>query len=171
MNPFSMSDSLTIQEQQHSFWKTISIICGIFCIILFVVFWNTNDPFWTGIFRLGAFVFFAGTVLSYLKIMDGPLLVSLRSTDEVLLVSYQKKDETIQEEEFERNTIENITTTTKGKNQVTSYLQPGSAAFEIHFNDTDRTLFLFEFGGRPLLFNESSQQEITNYLHKSGIPS
>lgn len=164
-----MAKPLTIQEQRHNIWKTSSIISAVLCIVLFLVFWNTRDPFWTGIFRLGAFIFFAGAVISYLKIMDGPLQVSLSSTDKLLLVTYQKKGETIQEEEFKRDTIKQIVPTSNGKDQLISYLQPGTATFEVSFKDTDRELFLFEFGGRPLFFDQSSQKKITNYLNEIGI--
>jgi len=164
-----MTETVTIQEQRHTFWKSSAITSAVLCVILFLVFWNTDDPFWTGIFRLGAFTFFASAVLSYLKIMDGPLEVTLNSTDDLLLVSYKKQGETIQEEEFKRHTIKQITPTDNGKNRLISYLQPGSAAFEVNFTDTDRDLFLFQFGGRPLYFDEPSQQKVIDFLETEDI--
>lgn len=166
-----MSNSLTVKEQTHTFWKTLTIICGILCVALFVVFWRSTDPFWTGIFRLGAFIFFAGTVLGYLKFMDGPLLVTLTAAEELLLVTYRKNEKTIQEEEFKRKTIKSIRTDKPGTTDLTTYLQPRTATFKISFTDTDRELFLFEFSGRPLLFGQKAQNQIKDFLGEFDIHS
>jgi hypothetical protein len=96
--------------------------------------------------------------------MGGPLEVTLNYTDQLLLVSYLKKGEKIQEEQFERETIEQIESVTTDKNILVSYLQPYSSAFKINFNDTERDLYLFEFSGRPLLFGKQDQEKIANFL-------
>lgn len=164
-----MTEHLKIREQTHKIWKTLSMISGVLCILLFLIFWYTNDAFWTGIFRLGAFIFFAGAVLSYLKIMNGPLTVSLETTDDLLVVSYHKKGETIHEEEFDKNSIKKVEITNSDNNLLSSYLQPRSASFKVHFTDTERELFLFEFSGRPLSFDQKTQRKVTDYLATLGI--
>jgi hypothetical protein len=160
-----MNSSITVQESTHWLWKTGTIISGITCIVFFAIFWNISDPFWTGIFRLCSFVFFAIAMLSYLQMMDGPLKITLRSDKDLLLVAYEKKGKEIQEEQFERNTIEEIVPIHPEK-KLLSLLQPNTVAFRINFNDTDRNLYLFQFRGRPLLFDQSSQKEIMDYLKK-----
>lgn len=158
-----MNSSITVRESTHWLWKTGTIISGVVCIIFFAVFWNMSDPFWTGIFRLCAFVFFAIAMLGYLQLMDGPLKITLRSDKELLLVAYEKKGKEIQEEQFEKNTIDEIVPTRPNQNLL-SLLQPNTATFRINFNDTDRNLYLFQFRGRPLLFDQSSQEKILDYL-------
>lgn len=147
----------------HSAWKTISIISGILCAVFFLVFWNLTDPFWRGIIRLGSFIFFAITVLGCLKLMNGPLVVRLSSTKDLLLVSYQKKEKVIHKEEFERESIQNVTAT-EPSSSLLRYVQPKSIAYKINFSDTDRDLYLFEFSGRPLLFSAASQKKIKDFL-------
>lgn len=159
-----MANYLKIREQTHKIWRILSTVSGILCIVLFLTFWYTNDAFWTGIFRLGAFIFFAGAMLSYLKTMGGPLMISLDTTDDLLIVSYHKKGETIHEEEFDKNAIKKVEITNNDKNLFSSYLQPRSATFKVHFTDTEQELFLFEFSGRPLSFDKKTQQKISNYL-------
>lgn len=163
-----MNSSITIQESTHWLWKTGTIISAVICIIFFAIFWTMTDPFWTGIFRLCAFIFFATAMLGYLQLMDGPLKVTLRSDNESLLVAYKKKGEEIQEEQFERQTIEKIVPTRPKENPL-SFIQPNTVAFRVNFNDTDRRLYLFQFRGRPLLFDQSSQKEITDYLEQLGL--
>jgi hypothetical protein len=159
---------LTVREQMHGFWKMITITFGILCAIFFLIFWNLTDPFWTGIVRLGSFIFFAITVLGCLKLMSGPLQITLSSTDELLLVSYQKKGEIIQEEQFDRDSINEVRPINPSGNLI-QYLQPNSKAFKINFTDSERDLYLFEFGGRPLLFGAPSQQKIAHYLQQLEI--
>ena len=159
-----MSDSVTVPEYTHQFWKIASITCGILCVVLFTAYWNISGAFWAGIFRFAAFIFFAAGIMTYLKIMDGPLEVTLTTVDELLVVSYTKKEKVIQEEQFERDSIDRIECKQPEKNVFSSFLQPDSRAFSIDFNDSDRNLYLFEFRGRPLLFAPSSQEEVINYL-------
>lgn len=158
-----MSTSITVRESSHRLWKTGTIASAVLCILFFAIFWNTPDPFWTGIFRFGAFIFFAIAMMGYLKLMDGPMEITLSYDQDSLLVSYFKKGKEIQEEQFEKNTIEKIVPT-RPSNDFLTLIQPDVATFQIDFNDTDRDLYLFEFRGRPLLFNEHSQTEIKKFL-------
>lgn len=158
-----MNSSITIQESTHWLWRTGTIISAILCIIFFAIFWNMSDPFWTGIFRLCSFVFFAIAMLGYLQLMDGPLKITIRSDKESLLVAYKKKGEEIQEVEFERQTIEKIVPT-RPKANLLSLIQPNTVAFRVSFNDNEQPLYLFQFRGRPLLFDQPSQEKIMNYI-------
>lgn len=101
--------------------------------------------------------------------MDGPLEITLKEEDDLLVVIYEKKGKNIQEEQFNRDTIQKVMVNRQDKNLLTSYLQPEAATFKIGFSDTDRDLYLFEFGGRPLLFNSRDQQKITSYLEECNI--
>ncbi len=164
-----MSTPITVEEQTYKIWKIGTIISGVVCVMLFITFWNMSDPFWTGIIRLCSFIFFALLVLGYLKMMNGPLKITLEESDKLLLVSYKKNGNVIQEEQFEQKTIRKIIPAPPKQNSIHYLLQPRSAAFKIDFNDSDRQLYLFEFSGRPLFFGESSQKEIEHFLRGLGI--
>ncbi len=164
-----MSTSVTVQEDIHNIWKTGSIISALLCIILFLLYTNMDDPFWTGILRLGAFVFFAVAILGGLKLMGSSLRVTLSFTDEFLLVTYQKNEKVVHEEQFKRETIKKIFTASPRGNLLYAYLQPSSKIFKVSFTDTSKDLYLFEFGGRPLLFDSASQQTITSFLKELKI--
>lgn len=163
-----MNSSITIKESTHWLWKTGTTVSAILCVIFFIIFWSITDPFWIGIFRLCAFIFFAIAVLGYLQMMDGPLKITLSSDRESLLVAYKKNGKEIQEEQFERGTIKKIIPT-HPKENILSFLQPNKVAFRITFDDTDHPLYLFQFRGRPLLFDQSSQKEIIEYLKQLGL--
>ncbi|PAU93857.1 hypothetical protein CK503_09295 [Aliifodinibius salipaludis] len=162
-----MDRSITISEENHDFWKTGAIISAVFSVITFAVFWNIEDPFWISIMRLGAFIFFAITILCYLQTMDGPLEITLNINDKNVLVSYQKKGERIHEEEFKKETIKDIFPTTAGVNFLLLKLKPTIKAFKVSFTDTDKDLYLFEFSGRPLLFSKESQKKVLQLFKNS----
>lgn len=101
--------------------------------------------------------------------MDGPLTVSLSRSNDHLLINYKKKGSVIQEEQFNRANVKQVIPTTDQQNIVNAYLQPRSAALKVHFTDTDRDLFLFEFGGRPLFFDQAALQQVLQFLEKNKI--
>ncbi|WP_138429774.1 hypothetical protein [Fodinibius saliphilus] len=164
-----MATPITLKEHSYKLWKIGTVISAILSIVLFLVFWNITDPFWGSIFRLLAFIFFALTVLGYLKLMNGPLQVRLDNTEELLVVSYRKKDTIIQEEQFEIDTINQITSAAPSENPLIAYIQPKTVVFKINFSDTQRELFLFEFSGRPLLFEATDQKKIKDFLQSVEI--
>ncbi|HEX6983599.1 MAG TPA: hypothetical protein VF181_12640 [Balneolaceae bacterium] len=165
-----MTDSVSVQEEMHSFWTKATYVCGILTIISFLVYLTSNDPLWSSILSFITFIFFALAVLGCLKIMNGPLTVTLETENNHLLVSYNKNLDIIQEEQFERSTIKEVRLTGEGRNVVSSYLLPKATALRIHFTDTDTKLYLFEFGGRPLFFNQTDLQEIRSFLEENGVP-
>lgn len=101
--------------------------------------------------------------------MNGPLDITLREEKDYLVVIYEKKGTNIQEEQFDRKTIKNVEVSRTDKRLITSYLLPEAATFKINFTDTDRALYLFEFSGRPLLFDFQSRKEIKTFLENLGI--
>lgn len=162
-------NSVTVQEDTHKIWKTGSFISALLCVIFFLIYWNANDPFWAGIFRLTAFIFFAAAMLGGLKLMGSSLRVTLSSNDELLLVTYQKKEKVIHEEQFQKDKIKEIISVKPRGNPFYTYLQPASKTFKVNFRDTENSLHLFEFSGRPLLFDPASQQVIKDFLQKLKI--
>ncbi|MDZ7660290.1 hypothetical protein [Fodinibius sp.] len=155
-----MDKSITISEENYDFWKTGAVISAVLSVITFTVFWNLEDPFWISISRLGAFIFFAITILCYLQIMNGPIEITLNMTDKNILVSYLKNGKKFHEEQFEKETIKEVFPTTSGVNFLLRKLKPTLKTFKVSFTDTDKDLYLFEFSGRPLLFSKASQEEV-----------
>lgn len=160
-----MNPSVSVTEANYDFWKACALISACTGAIIFGVFLMLEDPFWISITRLGAFVFFAMMVLCYLQIMNGPISVLLDVTDNDILVYYQKNGEIIQEEEFSKETVKDVSASSVGVNVILRTLKPSLKTFKIHFTDTDRELNLFEFSGRPLLFEKSSQDEIEQFFN------
>lgn len=164
-----MNSSLTIKEQTHHRIKQGTYFSGVLCILFFTLFWNLDTPVWGNIFRLASFAFFALTVMGYLNIMNGPMTITLTFSDEYLLISYRKQNSIIGEEQFDYSTIKEVTSIQTQSNPVYSLLQPHSAALKVNFTDVDRELYLIEFGGRPLFFNNAVINKIKGFLESNEI--
>lgn len=161
-----MNKTIVVKEETYHFWKIGAIILAILAVITFMVYLYVGDPFWNSIIRLAAFVFFALAILSYLQIMNGPIEIKLGVTVDDLMVTYKKNGKTIQEEQFQRETIKEIFTSRTGINFILAKLKPNIKTFRIKFTDTEQQLFLFEFSGRPLLFGKSARKKINSFFQE-----
>lgn len=160
-----MNDSITVEEQIQPLLKFGTYFSAILCVISFLIFWNIVSPFWISIFRFGSFIFFALTVLGYLRMLNRPLTVMIKSSNSHLEVFYKKKDKVVKEEEFERSTIKEVVI----RHPKFTLTQGQTSSFRIHFTDTSNKLYLLEFSGRPLLFSPEETNKIKDYLQQQDI--
>ena len=167
-----MSNTITIREQEYHLWKTGTYIAGLLSLFFGLVFWNLTDPLWVGIFRLLAFIFFSLAVFGVLKRLGGPLKIVISNSPEYLTVEYQQKDKTVQQEQFERSTIQGFQSSgSSPKRWLSSVIpSPSSKTLFICFNDQAHNLPLFEYSGRTLFFSSSTIREVEHYLRKEDIP-
>lgn len=158
-----MKQKLIIKEQFSPLWKTAAYLSSAIAVLFFIIFLFTADPLWEGIFRLIAFIGFIGAVFSFLRLREGQKKVKIEILDEELLITYFKKDEMVKEEIFERKTIKDIY---KKEAKSSVKLLPLNKEFEffITFTDTDKTLPLFEYSGRNLLFSEEKASKIDQFV-------
>lgn len=160
-----MGNSITVQEQRHQVWKTGTVIAGGLSLLFGLLFWSQPDPFWVGILRLIAFIFFTLTVFGALKLLEGPLNITIHYTPDHLKLSYKMKEKNVQEEQFEQSSIQEFIHYTGDKPILNRYLQPHSATLMVRFNDEHRDLPLFEYGGRILYFDKNTLEQIQNFLN------
>lgn len=97
------------------------------------------------------------------------MTIIMKYADEQLKILYHKKGEMVQEEGFDPTKIKEVRPVSPGNYLLSSLLQPNSRTFEIHFSDTKKKLYLFEFGGRPLFFDTDATQKVTDFLQKKNI--
>lgn len=159
-----MDNSLTVKEIHLKYWRPFTIMLGVATVLLFVVFLKLDDPLWESIFRIGAFLCFAGTVFGGLKLMEGNLILKLQIEDQKLLVKYYKDGKIVRKEDFELSEIHNIFPSVPKENWSLPFTGTRFEGFIIDFNDSDRVLFLFEFGGRPLVFSSEKVEQISAFL-------
>ncbi|HLR33117.1 MAG TPA: hypothetical protein VK074_11545 [Fodinibius sp.] len=159
-----MNNSITIREQRYGVWKTGTLIAGGLTVIFGALFWYQTDPLWTGILRLVAFICFSLAVFGSLRLMEGPLSVSLSSTPRLLRITYRKNKKIVRKDEFEHADIQEFIRTTDGIPRWDQYLQPHSETLKVRFHDEHHDLQLFEYSGRTLFFHETALSKVQDFL-------
>lgn len=159
-----MDKSLTVKEIHLKYWRPFTIILAAASAIFFVIFWNLNDPLWASIIRIASFLCFAGAVFGALKLMEGNLILNLKIEDQKLIVRYFKDNRIIRKEDFELSEINKIFPSVPEENWSFPLIKKKFKGFIIDFKDSEQVLFLFEFGGRPLVFSPEKVDQITSFL-------
>lgn len=159
-----MNSSLTVTEIHLKHWRPFTISAGVLCVILFILFWNIEDPLWGSIFRIASFLCFAAAVFGGLKLMEGELTLNLEIDDRRLIVRYFKEGRTVLEEDYRLSTIKQIFSTVPEDRWSLPFSKQRLEGFIIDFHNSDRSFFLFEFGGRPLVFTPEDVRQITAFL-------
>lgn len=159
-----MNNSLTVKEIHLRYWRPFTITLGAATVLFFVIFWTLEDPLWESIFRIAAFLCFAGTVFGGLKLMEGNLILNLKVADQKLIIEYFKDGKIVRKEDYELSEINNIFPSVPKENWSLPFTGTRFEGFIIDFNDSDHVLFLFEFGGRPLVFSSEKVDQIITFL-------
>lgn len=159
-----MSNSLTIQEQRHQIWKKGTIAAGSLTILFGLLFYNQSDPLWAGLLRLAAFIFFSLTVFGALKLLNGPLTITIHSSPTHLKINYRMKEKNVRKEQFEQSAIQEFIPSTEYKPFWKQLLQPRSSTLKVRFSDGHRDIPLFEYGGRILFFDEATLARVQKFL-------
>lgn len=171
-----MEEVIEVNEKYSNNWKPILYFSLIFATITFVIYLNLNDVLWTGIFRLIAFMSFTLSIFCMLKVMEGRKTFRLSIENGSLHIAYLKNQHVIQEEILDKNKIESVyrvPSTSKFKVPFSDYRFSFSKTcnFKVRFNDTNKDICLFKFGGRVLTVDEESGRELQNFFSANNLYS
>jgi hypothetical protein len=86
---------LVIQEKYSKYWPTIAVLSLILAIVLFITYQVMNDVLWIGYVRLASFSLFALALLSFFKVKDGQVEITIKLEDGVVESIYQVRNEII----------------------------------------------------------------------------
>lgn len=90
-----MTDQLVIREKYFKHWPTVSVVSLILSIVFFLVYHLIDDVLWIGYLRLAAFVCFAVALLSFFKVYDGRVEITVSIEDELVQSVYKVRDKII----------------------------------------------------------------------------
>jgi hypothetical protein len=165
----TMSDSITIEEHRSSVWKYIlSISLGI-AILFLILFLVNHNPLIVGIFRLIAFIGFAGFVMGILQLQGKRKEIKIQQNEEQLVINYYSSTAKNQEELFE---IDSINRVKKDPAPPIWKIIPRKdcAKLQISFTDTSNILSLLRYRGQDIYVSPSDAQKAVHFL-KEHLPS
>jgi hypothetical protein len=164
-----MSDSLTIQEHRSSVWKYILSISAGIAILFLILFLVSTNPLIVGIFRLIAFIGFAGFVMGILQLQGKTKEIKIQQNEDQLVINYYSSTAKNQEELFEIATIHRIE---KHPAPPIWKIIPRNdcAKLQISFTDTSNTLSMLRYRGQDIYVSHSDAQKAVHFLEEH-LPS
>jgi hypothetical protein len=88
-------NKLVIQEKYSKYWPIVSVVSLILAVVLFLVYQLMDNVLWIGYVRLASFSFFALALLSYFKVKDGQVEITVWYDDGYVESIYKVRDEII----------------------------------------------------------------------------
>lgn len=154
---------LVAKEYKPPLWRYGTVVLGLLTGVGLLVIWRINHPLWGNALRLVTFIFFAGSVVCGLKLMEGSYIVRLKTDAGLLMVGFYKGDTRVGEETFSGNNFLSVNRKHLQKGM------PGIYSWEEvyltgRFEKKGDDIHLFHYGGRPLPFDPATANRIHEYL-------
>lgn len=86
---------LVIQEKYSKHWPSIAVVSLTLSIVLFIVYQFMDDVLLVGYIRLVSFAMFALALLSFFKVRDGQVEITLKLEEDSIQSIYKVRDEII----------------------------------------------------------------------------
>lgn len=90
-----MKDQLVIREKYSKYWPGVTVVSFVLSILFYISYHLLEDVLWIGYLRLTAFIFFAIALLSFFKVYDGQVEISLEIEDEFVKSEYKVRNKII----------------------------------------------------------------------------
>lgn len=163
-----MHEKVTIYEQKPAIWNYVGWTSLLMTLLFFGLYLASEDPLWTGITRLVAFIAFAILVISMLQNRGKPRRLEISLDARQLRVDYYSGDRKVQEELFEQDTIQGIRSVPTPP--ALKILPVGDAVkYEVSFTDRSNTLSLFRIEGKDLYVGHEGAHKLDHFLEHQDL--
>lgn len=88
-------NKLVIKEKYSKYWPIVSVVSLILAVVLFLAYQLMDNVLWIGYVRLASFSFFALALLSYFKVKDGQVKITVWVDEGYIESVYKVRDEII----------------------------------------------------------------------------
>lgn len=86
---------LVIQEKYSKHWPSIAVASLALAVLLFITYHFMEDVLWIGYIRLASFAMFALALLSFFKVKDGQVEITIKIEDNIVESTYKVRDEIV----------------------------------------------------------------------------
>lgn len=162
-----MVKTITINENQSLSWRWTLYLSLCLTILFFTLFYQFENVVIANYARLAAFISFATAVFASLKLMEGRRTIAIEADEKKLIIILKKKEAIIKENQYPISEIESITPVpalvTLPFSEVTVPL-PSSFTYKITLNTSDKSFYLFHFGGAVLSVHKKQQEALDTFF-------
>lgn len=98
-----MMDQLIVREKYSKYWPAVAISSLLLAVLFFVAYHLIENILWVGYLRLISFSFFAIALLSFFKIKDGQVEMTVTVDDERVHSDFKVRNKLIDHHEIPKS--------------------------------------------------------------------
>lgn len=161
-----MKDQLVIKEKYSKYWPTAAVASLILSILFFVSYHLIEDVLWIGYLRLTSFALFAVALLSFFKIYDGQVEITVAADDDFFETIYKVRDEIIFESKYPRSDFHKVKTDQLPNKSIYNDFMKSDKCVRFQRKDENAWFYFNEIESRVIPLSEENANELLDFLKK-----
>ncbi|MDZ7714999.1 MAG: hypothetical protein U5J95_02185 [Balneolaceae bacterium] len=167
-----MEEVIIVEEKYSKYWIWAILLSSAIALALFIYSYSTGNVVIENYLQLGAFISFAITIFSVIKLWEGKKSIRMTFENENLVVDIFKNKDTLQQDRYELNKVKSI------------YLIPSrvsipflnisidrkdAATFQLSLDEEQQPIYLFQFSGRIISVSNDAAKRLSAFLEEQSI--
>ncbi len=160
-----MSQVLKVSEKYSKYWTSSALVSALCALILFIAYYMESNVLYEGYLRLGAFVCFAFSLLSYFKIRDGKVDFEFtRKSNQLLEITYSIKGEIVFSEEIDLNEVDEFVTTEMPNRSLYNDIARKDRCIKFRKKNSKDWIYFNMINGRVIPLHETNAESIIKFI-------
>lgn len=167
-----MEEVIILDEKYSRYWIWAMLLGIALSLSLYLFSKNVDSIVLSNYLQLGAFVGFAITIFSVIKLWEGKKSIRVTFEDENLIVDIFKKNDALQRDRYELHKVEDV------------YLAPSqisipflnifmdrtdAVTFQLSLEEQEQPIYLFQFSGRIISVSNDAAKRLSAFLKEESI--
>lgn len=157
-------EKLVIKEKYSKYWPTVAVLSLILSLVIFVSYHFIDNVLWIGYLRLAAFAFFAVALLSFFKVYDGQVELTVLADEEFFKSTYQVRNEIIFESEQPRSVFHQVKTDQLPNKSIYNDFMKNDRCVRFQKKDENAWYYFNEIESRVIPLSEENANTLRDFL-------
>ena len=161
---------LVIQEKYSQYWPFIAVLSLILAIVLFLTYQMMNNVLWIGYVRLASFSFFALSLLSFFKVRDGQVEITIVVEDGVAESIYKVRDKVIFHAEHPVSDFYKLKVDQMPNKSLYNDFVKSDKCVRFRRENENAWYYFNEIESRVIPLSEENASQRLNFLKQASLP-
>lgn len=162
-----MKDRLVIQEKYSKYWPIVAMVSFVLSVLLFITYHLMDDVLWIGYLRLAAFAFFAVALLSFFKVYDGQVEVTVEVEDKFIKSVYKVRGEVIFEIKHPRSDFYRVKTDQLPNKSLYNDFMKSDKCVRFQRKDENAWFYFNEIESRVIPLSDENANKLRDFLEEN----
>lgn len=162
---------LVIQEKYSKYWPTIALASLLLSIALFISYQLMSDVLWIGYVRLASFGMFALALLSFFKVRDGQVEISIECEEDIIRSTYTVQKRLIYQTESLRSDFDIIKVDEMPNKSLYNDIVRSDKCVIFKRKGDDTWYYFNQIDTRVIPLNEQNALKLQNFLEENSVSS